>query len=135
MKFLFVSICILKKNKKLLFTKRPAKKYYGGFWEFPGGKLEANDTFEDAIVRELKEELGIVAKQEDLKTIDIVNHSYDNKTFIIMNVFFLEKWLKQIKNKEIQDYKWISIDDKFPDNFLDGGLLILKRIKNGYYEI
>ena len=135
MKFLFVSICILKKNKKLLFTKRPAKKYYGGFWEFPGGKLEANETFEDAIVRELKEELGIVAKQEDLKTIDIVNHSYDNKTFIIMNVFFLEKWLKQIKNKEIQDYKWISIDDKFPDNFLDGGLLILKRIKNGYYEI
>lgn len=135
MKFLFVSICILKKNKKLLFTKRPAKKYYGGFWEFPGGKLEANETFEDAIVRELKEELGIVAKQEDLKTIDIVNHSYDNKTFIIMNVFFLEKWLKQIKNKEIQDYKWISIDDKFPDNFLDGGLLILKRIKNGYYDI
>lgn len=135
MKFLFVSICILKKNKKLLFTKRPAKKYYGGFWEFPGGKLEANETFEDAIIRELKEELGIVAKQEDLKTIDIVNHSYDNKTFIIMNVFFLEKWLKQIKNKEIQDYKWISIDDKFPDNFLDGGLLILKRIKNGYYDI
>ena len=135
MKFLFVSICILKKNKKLLFTKRPAKKYYGGFWEFPGGKLEANETFEDAIVRELKEELGIVAKQEDLKTIDIVNHSYDNKTFIIMNVFFLEKWLKQIKNKEIQDYKWIDIDDKFPDNFLDGGLLILKRIKNGYYDI
>lgn len=135
MKFLFVSICILKKNKKLLFTKRPAKKYYGGFWEFPGGKLEANETFEDAIIRELKEELGIVAKQEDLKTIDIVNHSYDNKTFIIMNVFFLEKWLKQIKNKEIQDYKWIGKDDKFPDNFLDGGLLILKRIKNGYYDI
>lgn len=135
MKFLFVSICILKKNKKLLFTKRPAKKYYGGFWEFPGGKLEANETFEDAIVRELKEELGIVAKQEDLKTIDIVNHSYDNKTFIIMNVFFLEKWLKQIKNKEIQDYKWIGKDDKFPDNFLEGGLLILKRIKNGYYDI
>lgn len=135
MKFLFVSICILKKNKKLLFTKRPAKKYYGGFWEFPGGKLEANETFEDAIIRELKEELGIVAKQKDLKTIDIVNHSYDNKIFIIMNVFFLEKWLKQIKNKEIQDYKWIDIDDKFPDNFLEGGLLILKRIKNGYYDI
>lgn len=135
MKFLFVSICILKKNKKLLFTKRPAKKYYGGFWEFPGGKLEANETFEDAVIRELKEELGIVAKQEDLKTIDIVNHSYDNKTFIIMNVFFLEKWLKQIKNKEIQDYKWIGKDDKFPDNFLEGGLLILKRIKNGYYDI
>ena len=94
MKFLFVSICILKKNKKLLFTKRPAKKYYGGFWEFPGGKLEANETFEDAIVRELKEELGIVAKQEDLKTIDIVNHSYDNKTFIIMNVFFFRKMVK-----------------------------------------
>ena len=53
MNFTFVAVCILKKNKKILFTKRPSKKYFGDYWEFPGGKLEKNETFEEAIKREL----------------------------------------------------------------------------------
>ena len=50
MNFTFVAVCILKKNKKILFTKRPSKKYFGDHWEFPGGKLEKNETVKSYIL-------------------------------------------------------------------------------------
>ena len=59
MNFIFVSICILKNSDKILITKRPSHKLFGEYWEFPGGKLENAETFEEAMARELYEELGI----------------------------------------------------------------------------
>ncbi len=135
MNFIFVSVCILKKNNKILFTKRPSKKYYGDYWEFPGGKLEKNETFEEAIQRELAEELGIQIEINNLINLDLINHTYDKKNFIIMNLFCLKKWSGKIRNKDTKDFNWLNIKDPYPKKFLDGGLLILKRLKDGYYKI
>ena len=135
MNFTFVAVCILKKNKKILFTKRPSKKYFGDYWEFPGGKVEKNETFEEAIKRELFEELGIRIKIQDLINLDLVNHTYDKKNFIMMSVFCIEKWHGKIRNKDTKDFSWLNIKGPYPKKFLDGGLLILKRLKDGYYEI
>ena len=74
MNFIFVSICILKKKNKILITKRLSRKLFGDFWEFPGGKLENNETFEEAMVRELYEEIGIKINIKNLKSLDIINH-------------------------------------------------------------
>jgi 8-oxo-dGTP diphosphatase len=93
-KFTFVSVCILKQKNKILFTKRPSKKYFGDFWEFPGGKLENDETFEIAIKRELFEELGIKIDIKNLISLDVINHSYDKRNFIIMNVFLLKKMVR-----------------------------------------
>jgi 8-oxo-dGTP diphosphatase len=134
-KFTFVSVCILKQRNKILFTKRPSKKYFGDFWEFPGGKLENDETFEIAIKRELFEELGIKIDIKNLISLDVINHSYDKRNFIIMNVFLLKKWSGVIKKKDAQDFKWIKISGPYPEKFLEGGLLILKRIKTKYYSI
>jgi 8-oxo-dGTP diphosphatase len=133
--FIFVSVCILKKNNKILFTKRPPKKYYGDYWEFPGGKLEKNETFEEAIQRELAEELGIQIEINNLINLDLINHTYDKKNFIIMSLFCLKKWSRKIKNKDTKDFTWLNIKGPYPKKFLDGGLLILKRLKDGYYKI
>ncbi len=135
MNFIFVSVCILKKNKKILFTKRPTQKYYGDYWEFPGGKLEKKETFEEAIKRELFEELGIRIDIKNLVNLDIINHTYDKKTFIIMSVFYLKKWTGKIRNKDTKDFFWVNTRGPYPKKFLDGGLLILKRLKDGYYKI
>ena len=135
MNFIFVSVCILKKNNKILFTKRPPKKYYGDYWEFPGGKLEKNETFEEAIQRELAEELGIQIEINNLVNLDLINHTYDKKNFIIMSLFCLKKWSRKIKNKDTKDFTWLNIKGPYPKKFLDGGLLILKRLKDGYYKI
>lgn len=135
MKFTFVSVCILKHKNKILFTKRPSKKYFGDFWEFPGGKLENDETFEIAIKRELFEELGIKIDIKNLISLDVINHSYDKRNFIIMNVFLLKKWSGVIKKKDTQGFKWIKTSGPYPKKFLEGGLLILKRIKTKYYSI
>ena len=135
MKFTFVSVCILKHKNKILFTKRPSKKYFGDFWEFPGGKLENDETFEIAIKRELFEELGIKIDIKNLISLDVINHSYDKRNFIIMNVFLLKKWSGVIKKKDTQGFKWIKTSGPYPEKFLEGSLLILKRIKTKYYSI
>ena len=66
MNFIFVSICILKKKNKILVTKRLANKYFGEFWEFPGGKLEKKEDFKDAVEKaDLTEEsLKVALKKE-----------------------------------------------------------------------
>ena len=135
MNFIFVSICILKKKNKILITKRPSHKLFGEFWEFPGGKLENSETFEEAMERELYEELGIRIKIKDLKSLDILNHSYDKKNYIIMNLFCLEKWTGKIRNKDTKKFFWINKTGPFPNKFLEGGLSILKRLKNRYYKL
>ncbi len=135
MNFIFVSICILKNKNKILITKRPSNKLFGEFWEFPGGKLENTETFEEAIVRELYEELGIRININNLKSLDIFNHSYDGKNYILMNLFCLDKWSGKIRNKDTKKFLWVSKIGPFPNKFLDGGLLILKRLKNGYYKL
>ena len=135
MNFIFVSICVLKKRDKILITKRPSQKLFGEFWEFPGGKLENIETFEEAIARELYEELGIKINIKNLKSLDILNHSYDKKNYIMINLFCLNKWSGKIKNKDTKEFLWINKTGPFPKKFLDGGLLILKRLKNRYYKL
>ena len=135
MNFIFVSICIIKKKNKILITKRPSHKFFGEFWEFPGGKLESNETFEEAAARELYEELGIKINIKNLKSLEILSHSYDKKNFIIMNLFCLNKWTGKIRNKDTKNFLWVKKSGPFPDKFLDGGLLILKRLENRYYKL
>tara|TARA_Y100001958_G_C21148679_1_gene485406 strand:- start:473 stop:880 length:408 start_codon:yes stop_codon:yes gene_type:complete len=133
--FIFVSICIIKKKNKILITKRPSHKFFGEFWEFPGGKLESNETFEEAAARELYEELGIKINIKNLKSLEILSHSYDKKNFIIMNLFCLNKWTGKIRNIDTKNFLWVKKSGPFPDKFLDGGLLILKRLENRYYKL
>ncbi len=135
MNFIFVSICIIKKKNKILITKRPSHKLFGGFCEFPGGKLENSETFEEAMKRELYEELGIRINIKNLKNLDILNHSYDKKNYIIINLFCLEKWTGKIRNKDTKNFYWVDKTGPFPNKFLEGGLLILKRLKNRYYKL
>jgi len=56
---LVVSIALINENDQILISKRPKKKFLSGYWEFPGGKVEKNEVPENAIIREVKEELDI----------------------------------------------------------------------------
>ena len=83
-----VSAALVFRSGLLLITQRPAASHLGGLWEFPGGKVEPGETFETALVRELREELGIeVAVGELLETI---KHEYPEKRVRLK--FFRCKW-------------------------------------------
>src|SRR5437773_2250204 len=73
-----VAAGLIFRDGKLLITQRRAGAHLGGLWEFPGGKREPNETFEECLVRELREELGIEVVVGEL--IESVTHAYPEKT-------------------------------------------------------
>ncbi|MEE8295510.1 MAG: NUDIX domain-containing protein, partial [Sphingomonadales bacterium] len=76
-KKLLVSALILVDGKgKILLAQRPSGKSMAGLWEFPGGKVHENETLKDALIREIKEELGIVLKAPALTLAMTINHDY-----------------------------------------------------------
>lgn len=130
----FVSICLLLKNKKILVTQRPKNKPHSYFWEFPGGKLENNENFYDAAIRELKEELCIRVSKKKLILIDSINYSYKKNQIIIMSVFLIKKWKNELTPNEKQKMIWVKGDKIEKKNFLRGGNIILNRIKSNFYN-
>ena len=117
MKIVLASCCILLKKNKILTTKRPAGKPFSNYWEFPGGKLEKGESFYDAIIRELEEELGIKVKSEDLSIIDNVSHSYELNSIVVMAVFYIRNWTGIVKAKEGQQIQWLTATDLHKVNF------------------
>ncbi|MFZ2404121.1 MAG: Nudix family hydrolase [Methylobacter sp.] len=90
---------------KILISLRHADLHQGGLWEFPGGKIEASETAEQALARELKEELNItVTAATPLIT---VKHQYPDR-LVQLNVFLVEQFSGEAKSLEGQPFKWVS---------------------------
>lgn len=100
-----VSAGLVFRGGKLLITRRHTGAHLGGLWEFPGGKREVNETFEQCLVRELREELGIEVDVGEL--VESLVHDYPEKTVELK--FFRCRW-KQNEPRAIDclDFKWIS---------------------------
>ena len=127
------SCCILLQKNKILTTKRPVGKPFFNYWEFPGGKLEKGESFYDAIIRELEEELGIKVKSEDLSIIDNVSHSYELNSIVVMAVFYIRNWTGIVKAKEGQQIQWLTATDFHKVKFLEGSKTILDKINSNLY--
>jgi 8-oxo-dGTP diphosphatase len=78
-----------------------------GLWEFPGGKIEPNETPETALVRELNEELGIETWDSCLAPLTFASHSYDD-FHLVMPLFVCRKWTGIVQPKEGQTLKWVD---------------------------
>ena len=86
-----VAGALVTEDSRVLLSRRPEGKNLAGFWEYPGGKIEAGETPEEALCRELKEELFLTISPEDLEPLTFV--SYDYGTFhLVMPLFVCHKW-------------------------------------------
>lgn len=103
---------IIYKDNKFLIAQRNLKKSQGGFWEFPGGKVEPGETYEEALRREIKEEFDA-----DIEVNEYVGenvHHYTEKD--IKLIFYKAKLVSNdIKLLEHEDFRWITKQEK--DNF------------------
>lgn len=93
-------------DRRVLIAQRPAGKSMAGLWEFPGGKVEAGETCEDALARELREELGIEVCLECLAPFTFASHAYE-KFHLLMPLFICAKWDGEITPREGQTIKWV----------------------------
>lgn len=107
MKIIEVCAAIIINNNKILLTQRGYGEYKDK-WEFPGGKIEENETKEETIIREIKEELDATIKVEKFLT----KVEYDYTSFYLkMNVFITSLTSSHLLFKEHESYKWIDISE------------------------
>lgn len=107
MKTVLVSaVALIDPDGRVLLAQRPEGKSMAGLWEFPGGKVEAGETPEAALIRELHEELGIDTWASCLAPLTFASHSYDN-FHLLMPLFACRKWNGIAQPREGQLLKWV----------------------------
>lgn len=106
MKIVYVSaIALYDADGRVLLTQRPEGKAMAGMWEFPGGKIEPNETPEAAIFREIREELGIELCESCIAPITFVSHAYEN-FHLAMFLYACRKWEGIPRGLEGQNLTW-----------------------------
>ncbi|WP_411817416.1 (deoxy)nucleoside triphosphate pyrophosphohydrolase [Hyphococcus sp. DH-69] len=107
-KLLLVAACALvDRDGRVLMARRPAGKEMAGLWEFPGGKLGENETPEEALVRELKEELAIDTEASCLAPIGFASEAL-KEFHLLMPLFVCRKWSGMPVPVEGQELKWVK---------------------------
>jgi 8-oxo-dGTP diphosphatase len=103
---LVVACALVDEDRRVLIAQRPVGKAMAGLWEFPGGKLEAGETPEAALIRELHEELGIWTKEACLAPLSFVSHAYES-FHLVMPLYVCRKWQGVPAPREHQALKWV----------------------------
>lgn len=107
---LVVAACLIDPQRRVLLAQRPPGKAMAGLWEFPGGKIDAGETPEAALSRELREELGIETDAKDFTPLTFASHGYDN-FHLLMPVFACRLWRGAPEAREGQELAWAAPRD------------------------
>jgi len=112
-----VVAAIIKKNNSYLIAQRNRNKYMGLTWEFPGGKVESNETFHEALSREIQEELNININVHE----KIAEEKYkDDEIDIVLHYFLCSEKSGTIRLNEHENIAWIETKDFDKYNFVEG---------------
>ena len=104
---LVVAVALVDADDRVLIAQRPEGKQLAGLWEFPGGKLEPGERPEDALIRELREELGIEVKAACLAPLTFASHAYPD-FHLLMPLFVCRRWDGFVPSREGQALKWVK---------------------------
>jgi len=117
---------IFNQDKSQVFiAKRPDDKHKGGFWEFPGGKVEQGETIEQAMVRELEEEVGITTTEQ--QHFEHLEFDYPDKS-LKFDFITVTDFIGQPYGKEGQQGEWVDIRDLGTYTFPEANVPILERV-------
>jgi 8-oxo-dGTP diphosphatase len=99
-----VGCAIIRRHDKILISQRKLDDHLGGYWEFPGGKRECDESLEQCLVREIEEELGITIVP--FRLLQVVKHAYPER--ILALHFYLCDWKSgEPEKKEVHDFRWV----------------------------
>lgn len=103
---LVAACALVDADGRVLLAQRPPGKDLAGMWEFPGGKVEAGETPEQSLIRELREELAIDVTASCLAPLTFASHAYE-KFHLLMPLFVCRRWSGQVRACEGQALKWV----------------------------
>ena len=107
---LVVACALVDQDNRVLIAQRPPGKKLEGLWEFPGGKLDPGERPEDALIRELHEELSIEVKAPCLAPLTFASHAYDD-FHLLMPLYICRRWEGFVQPREGQAVKWVRPRD------------------------
>jgi 8-oxo-dGTP diphosphatase len=128
-KIVHVAVGVIKHKDKFFLTKRLADSHQGGKWEFPGGKVEENETVYQALHRELKEEVAI----DTLTCTSLmqISHDYGDKK-VLLDVFVVDNFTGEAKALEGQQSGWFTLTEFEALNFPAANQAIIEKLHKNY---
>ncbi|WP_286263061.1 8-oxo-dGTP diphosphatase MutT [Thalassotalea atypica] len=129
MKQVHVAVGVILKEQKVFITKRHQDAHQGGKWEFPGGKVEANETVAQALARELQEEVSIevLACQPFM----LVEHDYGDK-YVKLEIFIVDQFIGEPNAQEGNEQKWCDITNLMNYQFPKANQPIIEKLHKEY---
>jgi 8-oxo-dGTP diphosphatase len=113
-KIVLVAACALvDTDGRVLIAQRPQGRSMAGLWEFPGGKVEAGETPEASLIRELDEELGVTVNEACLAPLTFASHRYAD-FHLLMPLYICRRWDGTVRAQEGQELAWV-----WPNNLRD----------------
>ena len=120
-----VAAGVLRKGDQVLLGKRPPEGSLPGLWEFPGGKMEVGESPEEALKRELNEELGIEAEVGEVFATS--THNYGDKGILLM-FFWVDYWKGETKALHHDKVEWVDLEKINERDIPDSNKLVLEKI-------
>jgi 8-oxo-dGTP diphosphatase len=111
---LVVAVALVDPDGRVLIAQRPEGKNMAGLWEFPGGKIEAGEKPEDALIRELREELGIAVQEACLAPFTFASHTY-SAFHLLMPLYVCRRWDGNPQSRHHAALKWVRPKDLMAD--------------------
>lgn len=126
---LVAAVALVDADGRILVAQRPEGKKMAGLWEFPGGKVEPGETPEQALIRELQEELGIETWTNCLAPLTFASHEYDD-FHLLMPLYVCRKWDGFVEGREGQAVKWVTPRALFDLSMPEADLPLLPMIRD-----
>ena len=123
------ALVLVDQDGRVLICERPKGKFMEGFWEFPGGKLEKNETPENCLIREIKEEIGVNLGDFCFSPLTFSLNEYDDFNILLL-LYICRENVGVIKSNENQNMKWLFVKDLYNSNLLPADLELIPHIRD-----
>ena len=124
-----VVAALIVKDDKILICQRTRHQPMPLKWEFPGGKIEPDEQPEDALRRELEEELGIRAELGP--RVAVIRHTYANNSAVELHFYLVERWEGEVQNRIFRDVVWVMAKEMPTYDFLEADITLIQQLAQG----